>query len=321
MLGLFMQDRKTIVILGGGGFIGSYLVESLVQNGHLVKVVGRDIEKMKQLRMCGCVGQVILHSCNILDLELLTEITVGADVIINLVGILDQQDQRFDDIHVRGVENVISVVRKNSIKYVVHLSAFLEDGNKANYATTKLQGEKILRTISKQLLLVRPSVVFGKQDNFLNLFGRLLSILPIMPVMRVSKYRLQPLYVMDLVTFITKAIELSYVGCCDAVGPKSYSILDILLLVKKTIHSRVYLLPVPNSLYKFFAYFCQHKISIPFTKIITGNTRYLSTVDQVITLEHDNSNVVANSGLKGFLNKLYTLEELAEEVLRPYIIS
>lgn len=183
-----------VTVFGGGGFIGRYVCEALLKAGARVRVAGRDPRKAWYLQPLGEVGQV---SAVVADLRRPSTIDVaveGSGAVINLVGVFGGD---LDKIHVEGAGKAAAAARAAGAKAFVHVSAIGSDpDSQSNYGRTKGLGEQAVRSAFPKATIIRPSTVFGAEDEFTNRFASMARF-PVLPVIA-PKTRFQPVYVRDL---------------------------------------------------------------------------------------------------------------------------
>ncbi len=248
---------KHITVFGGSGFLGTYLVKKLVEHGALVRVVCRHAEQAKHLRVNGPTGAVVIAGGNIRDDEAVRRAVNGADAVVNLVGILFQRGrQRFDEIQAQSAERVARLSKEAGVKTLVHVSALgVEKASNARYARSKLTGEKAVFNAFPEATIIRPSVLFGIEDDFFNKFASLLALAPVFPLIGGGKTKFQPVYVGDVAQAICNAIALpeSKGHIYELGGADVMSMGEVLRYVRSHINSSTLLLPIPFSLASLIA--------------------------------------------------------------------
>jgi len=194
-----MRIRR-VTVFGGSGFLGRYVVERLADIDALVAVAVRDTEGAKDLRVAGQVGQVAPIGCNIRDPQSVAAALAGSDAVVNLCGILAESGrQTFQAVHVDGAESIAKAAAAAGVKHLVHVSAIgASEASKSKYARSKAAGEKAVRAAFPGATILRPSVVFGPEDNFFNLFAGVTRISPMLPLFGGGTTRFQPVYVGDV---------------------------------------------------------------------------------------------------------------------------
>jgi uncharacterized protein YbjT (DUF2867 family) len=197
-----------ITVFGGSGFIGRYACEALLKTGARLRVAGRDPRRGWFLQPLGQVGQVSVIAADLARPETIGPAVEGADAVINLVGTFKGN---LELIHVHGAGKLAAAAKAAGAKDFVHISAIGADVNSASeYGRTKGQGEQAVRAAFPKATIIRPSVVFGPEDDFTNRFASMAKS-PLLPVIA-PKTRFQPVYVRDLGCAISAA----------ALDPKSH---------------------------------------------------------------------------------------------------
>lgn len=190
-----------ITVFGGSGFIGRYVCEALLKSGARLRVAERDPRRGWFLQPLGSVGQVSAIAADLGRPETIARAVEGADAVINLVGIFKGN---LELIHVHGAGKLAAAAKAAGAKAFVHISAIGADINSpSDYGRTKGQGEQAVRAAFAKATIIRPSVVFGPEDNFTNRFAGM-ARLPILPVIA-PKARFQPVYVRDVARAIAAA--------------------------------------------------------------------------------------------------------------------
>jgi uncharacterized protein YbjT (DUF2867 family) len=199
-----------VTLFGGGGFLGRYAAQALLKTGVRIRVAERDPRRAWFLKPLGGLGQVQFVRADITDKGSVAAALAGADAAINLVGILKGA---FHRIHVEGARNVAEAAAAAGVPALVHVSAIGADpGSDSAYGRSKGEGEAAVRAAFPAATIIRPSIAFGQEDDFVNRFARLARLLPILPVIRPS-WRLQPVHAADL----AKAVALA------ALDPKRHA--------------------------------------------------------------------------------------------------
>ena len=189
-----MSNPKLITVFGGGGFIGRYVCEALMKQGARLRVAERHPRRAWFLQPLGGVGQVSAIAADLARPETIARAVEGADAVINLVGIFKGN---LELIHVHGAGRLATAAKAAGAKSFVHISAIGSDPeSKSDYGRTKGQGEQAVRAAFPGATIIRPSVVFGQEDQFTNRFASMARF-PLLPVIAPNS-RFQPVYVRDL---------------------------------------------------------------------------------------------------------------------------
>lgn len=225
-----------ITVFGGSGFIGRYLVKRLAATGRPIRVATRDPEGGLFLKPMGAVGQVDLVLANIRDDASVARAVHGATQVVNLVGILAEGGrQTFTAVHAEGAARVARAAAAAGAAQLVHVSAIGASQNAGSgYARSKADGEARVRAAFPGAIIVRPSVVFGAEDDFLNRFGALARMSPVLPVFGGGAgTRFQPVYVGDVAEALFRILQepARAKPLYELAGPEVLSLRQVLELV------------------------------------------------------------------------------------------
>jgi len=273
--------RRDIVVFGGSGFIGRYLVRRLADDGWRVIVAVRDPEAAQFLQPLGDVGQIVPVRADVTDRDSVMQVTAGAGAIVNLVGILYERGRRtFRLVHVEGAQNIAHAAATHGIDRVVQVSAIGASLQaRASYARSKAAAENVLREIVPTASVVRPSIVFGAEDGFFNLFGRMAVFSPVIPLFGGGMTRFQPVYVDDVAAAIVACLDdRSCAGkTFELGGPSTYTFRHLMEIVRRETRRRVLLVPMPFLVAHIQAVFLQFAP----TPLLTPDQVRLMQVDNV----------------------------------------
>lgn len=309
-----MADRL-VTVFGGSGFIGRYIVRHLAAKGVRVRVAVRDTEKAQFLKPAGDLGQISTMPVSVTDPDGVRRAVDGADWVINLVGILYERGSRsFEKIHVEGARTVAKAAAEAGASRLLHLSALGADAaSKSKYARSKAAGEAAVLEAFPTATIFRPSVIFGQEDRFFNLFGELARVSPVLPFFtHVVPHaengggpKFQPVYVGDVADAAIAVLsrEDSASGVYELTGPVIYDMREIMQTVVKYTDRRPYICGLPFWLAKIEAFFLQF---LP---------KPLLTPDQVKLLETDN----VASGQHPGLTELGVAPTTVESVVPAYL--
>jgi len=274
---------ELVVLFGGGGFLGRYVAQELLRSGARVRIAERDPLDSFFLKPLAALGQAQSVRADITKLESVERAVAGADVVINLVGVLKG---RFQEVHVDGAANVARASAAAGVKRLVHISAIGADPQAAsNYARTKGEGEAAVRAAFPGAAILRPSIVFGQEDDFVNKFAGLISRLPYLPVIR-PDVRFQPVWVVDVAKAVA-SVALTPVGegkAFELGGPQTLSMLELHQWIAQAVAHQPTFVMVPDGAAAAMARFG----FLPGAPI---------TWDQWLMLQHDN---VVGEGVKTF---------------------
>lgn len=185
---------KVVVLLGGSGFFGRHVAQELLARGARLRIVSRNPERAYSLKPLGNLGQVQFARCDVTRPETLAPVLIGADAVVNLVGAFTGD---LDSLQGKGAGRIASAVQAAGAQAFVHVSALGSDADsQTDYARTKAEGEEAVRAAFPTATILRPAILFGSDDNFVNRFAGLVSSLPVMPVFG-PEAKLQPVFVDD----------------------------------------------------------------------------------------------------------------------------
>jgi uncharacterized protein YbjT (DUF2867 family) len=300
-----MQHRAAI--LGGGGFIGRYVVKRLAERGDVLTVGGRNAAAAKYLRLKGEVGQVALVNLAIDDERLLPAFVAGNDAVVNLAGILRESGrQRFEIVHHVGPARLARLAREAGVARFVHVSAIGADPRSpSNYARSKAAGEEAVRDAFPTATILRPSVVFGPEDQFFNRLAAMATISPVIPLIGGGETRLQPVYVGDVADAVVRVIDDAATAgrIYELGGPRVYTLRALTELLLEEIRRKRLLVDLPFGLAALQARFLALLPNPPLTP------------DQVELLKSDN---VVAAGALG-LEALGIAPTAVEAILPTYL--
>jgi NADH dehydrogenase len=272
------KSETLVTVFGGSGFLGRHVVRALANRQYRIRVAVRRPELAGYLRPMGRVGQIHAVQANLRYPDSVAAAVRDADVVINLVGILFERGrQRFDAVQAAGAGAVAGAASATGAA-LVHVSAIGADANSAaHYARAKAEGERLVLAAHAGATIVRPSIVFGPEDDFFNRFASLARIAPALPLVGGGHTRMQPVFVGDVAEAIAKIVD----GDAKATlyelgGPDVRTFKELMEFVLATIQRRRLLLPVPFAVMKLNAILLGLLPTPPITP------------DQVELLKHDN---------------------------------
>ena len=313
-------DGKKIVIFGGNGFVGRHIIQKLCYFSCKIYVITRNKNEEKNLKILGNLGQISVILMDDYSPYKLEKILINTDIVINLIGILyETKAQSFEFVH-EEIPNLISrIATKVQVKNLIHFSALgVEKINESKYARSKSNGEKIVTENFNSAIILKPSVVFGTEDNFVNLFSNISNFSPIMPIFGApifkksrimsgdfflkSSVKFQPIYVGDLAEFTVKIIN-SKSNFFELAGPTVYSMDELLKLIFSIKNIFRFYIPIPLKVASLLGYIFE-KLPKP-----------LLTRDQVKLMVFEN---ISTKGLQN-LKKIVPNPKSLEIVLPTYL--
>ncbi len=197
------MKNKLVTLIGGGGFVGRYAAQALLRAGARVRIAQRDPRQAWYLKPQGALGQTQFVAADINRPETVLRAVQGADAVVNLVGVLAGD---FERAHVDGARTIADAAAKAGVETLVHVSAIGADPESASrYGRSKGNGEIAVREAFANATILRPSIVFGREDNFLNRFAGMIAVAPIVPVLRTGT-KFQPVFAADVGEAIRAAV-------------------------------------------------------------------------------------------------------------------
>ena len=245
-----------ITILGGTGFVGLSLINYLAKTKNNISVITRNREENKKILV---YPNVSLVEANVHNLEELTEHTKKTDVLINLIGILNERGHSgrgFRKAHSDLARIILGACKANNIKRLLHMSALNADPKgPSHYLRTKGEAESYLMTYGKRfsnITIFRPSVIFGKNDSFILRFSKLLDFVPFLFPLACHNAKFAPVFINELTEFMVNTINdsKSFNRIYNLCGPKVYSLKEILELIIQTKNINTKVIPLSNFLSK-----------------------------------------------------------------------
>ena len=301
-----MATRSVAAVFGGSGFIGRYVVKRLAAKGYVVRVCGRNTESAKALMTAGRVGQVVPLYVSLTNAATVERAVEDADVVVNLVGILAERHAGdFQRVQADGAGRIARAAAAAGAARMVQVSAIGADPDSPSaYARTKAEGEAQVRAAMPGATVLRPSVVFGAEDQFFNRFGQIAMLSPVMPVIH-GETRFQPVYVGDVADAVAAVLarEDGTEALYELGGPRVYTFRELLDYVLRETHRRRRLLTIPLPLARLQARIGEWVPGKPLTR------------DQLLLLARDN---VATPGAPG-LEALGITPTPLELVVPPYL--
>jgi NADH dehydrogenase len=276
------MGNRLATVFGGSGFVGRHTVRALAKSGWRVRAAVRRPDLAGFLQPLGTVGQVMPVQANLRYPDSVARSVVGATCVVNAVGVLAGTGaQTFDALHVEGARAVAKAARDAGCARLIHVSAIGADlKSKADYAKSKAEGERAVLEEFPGAIILRPSIVFGPEDQFFNRFASLAQMSPFLPLIGGGKTKFQPVFVGDLAAAIKAVAEgVGKPGTVYEIGgPAILSFRDLLALTQEWSGRKRAYLPLP---------FWAAKLQALLTKPLPNSLRPI-TVDQVRMLATDN---------------------------------
>lgn len=245
--------KYDILLIGGNGFVGRVLAAQLQAEGYSVLLPTRHLAAARELRMLPKVHLEVadIHEFDVL--QVLCSRVKPSGAVINLVGVLHDKPvspygKIFKVAHVDLPKNIITAMQMHGLKRYLHMSALGADSHGPSmYQRSKGDGEEAVKASNLAWTIFRPSVIFGEQDQFINLFAKLTKLFPALPLAN-SQARFQPVSVDDVASAFTKSLKMpsTIYESYDLVGPKIYTMKEIVELAALKANTRCAIIPVPD---------------------------------------------------------------------------
>jgi uncharacterized protein YbjT (DUF2867 family) len=300
-----------VTVIGGSGFLGRYIAQRMARRGWRVRVACRRPNEALFVQTYGVVGQVLPVQCNIRDEESTRRVIVDADAVVNCVGVLWESGRnRFDAVQAEGAGRAARLAAAEGVRRFVQVSAIGADPESPSaYGRTKAAGEKAVQEAFPEAVILRPSIMFGPEDQFFNQFAAMARFTPVLPLVGADT-RFQPVWVEDVAEAAARgATGEADPGIYELGGPRVATFRELMQLMLKIIRRRRAIANIPFPLARLQARFLQ----------LAGllGIKPMLTVDQVRLLERDN---IVSQGARGFA-ELGIQPTAMEAVLDGYLYS
>ena len=284
-----IKTGRIVTVFGGSGFVGRHVVRALAREGWRVRVATRRPDLAFHLQPLGKVGQVQAVQANVRVPTSVAAALRGADAVVNLVGVLTESGrQRFDAVHAFGARAIARAAREAGIGAVVHVSAIGADkASPSAYARSKAEGEAAVVEATPSAVVLRPSIVFGPEDQFFNRFATIARLSPVLPLFGGGATRFQPVFVGD----VADAVALALAGKAtpgatyELGGPETPTFRDLMQFIVDAIGRKRLLVPVPFAVARWAAFGTEIADT---ASLGLFPPTMLFTRDQVELLRHDN---------------------------------
>jgi NADH dehydrogenase len=273
------NNDRLITVFGGSGFLGRHLVRALAKRHYRIRVAVRRPDLAGHLQPLGRVGQIHAVQANLRHAGSVGAAVRGADIVVNLVGILYERGrQRFDAVQAFGAEQAALAAAAHGAR-MIHVSAIGADPQSPSaYARAKAAGESAVLAAAPEAAVFRPSIMFGPEDDFFNKFAAMARVLPALPLIGGGETRFQPVFVGDVAEAIARAAEgrAAPGTIYELGGPEVKSFKELMEYVLATVERRRLLVPIPFGLARLQA------------MILQFMPKPLVTPDQIEQLKRDN---------------------------------
>ena len=301
-----METRSVATVFGGSGFLGRYVVKRLAAAGYVTRIAVRDTEGAMFLRPMGRVGQIVPMYASLGHEATIARAVEGAELVVNLVGILaERRAGDFDRIQGEGAKRIASLAAAAGVTRMVQVSAIGADpASPSQYGRSKAAGEAAVHAALPAATVLRPSLVFGAEDQFFNRFGAMSQVLPFMPVIA-GDTKMQPVYVGDVADAVIAGLMSPDTAgkTYELGGPRVWTFREILAYILSETRRHRRLVNIPMGLARMQAGLAELLPTKPFTR------------DQLLMLSRDN---VVSPGMPG-LAELGVVPTPVELVVPEYL--
>lgn len=262
-----MATSQNVCLLGGSGFVGTELASQLVSRGNNIKVLSRDLRRLKALRV---VPSIEVEEVDPYDSDALASALHGQDVVINLVGILNPSlGGSFEQAHAGLAKNLIEAANKSGVRRVIQISALHAESADApsEYLRTKGEAVKLLRESGLDVTFFCPSVIFGNGDGLFSRFANLLRAMPVMPL-ACADTRFAPVYVGDVAKQISDSLDdpQTYGKAINLCGPEIFTLREIVQYTADVLEIKRKIFGLPDAIAKFQGFMMEFVPGKPFSR-------------------------------------------------------
>lgn len=294
---------QLITVLGGGGFVGRYVVQRLLAQGARVRVAQREPRKAVFLKPLGGLGQTQFVAADVRDPASIARAVAGSDAVVNLVGSFADMDA----VQAKGAGHVAAAAKAAGVGTLVHLSAIGADRDSASaYGRSKGDGEAAVRAAFPGAAILRPSIIFGLEDKFINRFAALIRMAPVIPVIAPAS-RFQPVYVGDVADAVVAALNADAAGkTFELGGPQIFTMAELMRWIAQATGRKRLFVELPDAVGGALASGLGWAPGAPITK------------DQWLMLQSDNVAAPGSEGLSALGIAPTSLAAVAEGWLVQY---
>jgi NADH dehydrogenase len=295
------MQGKLITVFGGGGFLGRYVAQALLGQGARLRIVGRNANSANHIKPLGNLGQVQLMAADIRKPASVQRAVMDADAVVNLVGSFADMDA----VQNMGAGIVAQAAADAGVGALVHISAIGADAHSdAQYGQSKAGGEAAVHAAFPAAVILRPSIVFGREDQFINRFAGLIRMLPVVPVIGAAT-KFQPVFAGDVAKAVAAALVHQDGRVLELGGPEIFSMMELNRWIAKAIGRDPLFVEVPDIAAKMLAKGTGWMPGAPITD------------DQFKMLGHDNV-VTGTDGLAAYGIVPTPLDVIAADWLNIY---
>jgi NADH dehydrogenase len=304
---------KLVTIFGGSGFVGRYIARRMAADGWRVRVATRRPNEALFVRPYGAPGQVEPVLCNIRDEASVAGAIAGADAVVNCVGLLNAVGRNsFDAVHDEGAGRIARIASEAGVAHLVHISAIGADAQgPSTYSRTKAAGEAAVRAGYPGAVILRPSIIFGPEDQFFNRFATMALLPFVLPIFE-ARTRFQPVHVDDVAQAAVKAATgQAEPGIYELGGPETASFAELMQKMLGIIGRRRLVIGLPRFVGQIMAF------SFDMVQAMTGGLveNRILTRDQLRGLTRDNIVAPGAKGLADLGIEAATLDQVLPEYL------
>jgi len=278
------RNADTLVtVYGGSGFLGRHVIRALAKRDYRIRVAVRRPELANFLQPLGRVGQIHAVQANLRHAPSVEAAARDASVLVNLVGILAEGGrQKFDRVHTYGAEQIALAAHNHGARLVQVSAIGADENSPAHYARSKAAAEKLALAAEPQAVILRPSIMFGPEDDFFNRFAVIARMSPVLPLIGGGETKFQPVFVGDVATAVADAVDgkLRAATIYELGGPEVRTFKELMQFVLKTIERKRLLVPVPFFAAKLKAMLLQFA---PPPLTLTGDQVEMLRVDNVVS--------------------------------------
>ena len=306
------MKNKNVLVFGSTGFIGRSITKRLLQNGDKLICPVRNASRVKRNILSGDIGQIEVTDFDINNIEEIKNSIKKSDLVINLIGVLyEKSNLSFETVHYLLPKKIATYCElyKKPFLHVSSLGSTFQ--TKSNYLISKKMGEEFIENNNNNYIIIRPSTVYGEEDNFFNLFGKMAKILPFLPLIKNGSTKFQPIYVNDLSLLIFNLLNNfdKYRNLnLAAVGNEIFTFKEILSHIFTSLKKKERFFYMPSFL------------AILQGKVLEKLPKPLFTYDQYVTLSHDSISKGSQKLVTEILNQdLSNMKIITSEYLKKFI--
>ena len=306
---------KLVTIIGGSGFLGRYIAQRMARRGWRVRIACRRPNEAMFVKPYGVVGQVEPVQCNIRDDASIRAVIAGSDAVVNCVGVLWQAGKNtFEACQLEGAERAARIAAEEGVSHFVHVSAIGADSESdSEYARTKASGEAAVLAAMPDAVVLRPSIIFGTEDEFFNQFAGMSRLSPVLPLVGAST-KFQPVWVEDVAEAAVRgACGEAEGGIYELGGPRVATFAECMKLMLGIVRRRRLIVDIPAFVAGIMAFFLEKTAWVGLKPIMTR--------DQIKLLQSDNVVSETSNGFAALQIEPTAMETILESYLyayRPY---